>query len=60
MIDNWPDDRFTMATFTNCFSGPTAVSTGNWNDHGAGDYSFVINEGASGVFLTVNTVKVTY
>lgn len=56
----WPDDRFTMAAFTNCFNSSTAVSTGNWNDHGAGDYYFLINEGTSGVYLSVKKVKVSY
>ncbi|MYY13202.1 hypothetical protein GT204_31040 [Streptomyces sp. SID4919] len=55
-----PDPRYTMAAFTNCYNSSTAVSTGNWNDHGAADYYFVINEGAAEVYLSVRKVKVTY
>ncbi|MCX4661308.1 hypothetical protein [Streptomyces uncialis] len=49
-----------MAAFTNCFNSSTALSTGNWNDHGKGDYYFVINEGQAGFYLSVNHVKVSY
>ncbi|MGW1600523.1 hypothetical protein [Streptomyces eurythermus] len=33
------------ATFTNCCNSG-ATSTGNWDDHGSGDYYFVVGYGS--------------
>ncbi|MFB9739212.1 hypothetical protein ACFQE4_13965 [Streptomyces thermocoprophilus] len=41
-----PDPKYANASFTNCFN-PGATSTGNWGDHGSGDYYFVIDYGTN-------------
>ncbi|MFF8911635.1 hypothetical protein [Streptomyces olivaceoviridis] len=40
-----PDPLYSTATFTNCFTGSGATSTGHWDDHGSGDYYFVVDYG---------------
>ncbi|MEV0303619.1 hypothetical protein [Streptomyces prasinus] len=55
-----PDPQYTTAAFTNCFTSSTATSSGNWSDHGSGDYYFAVNYGASGLNVTVRTLTVTY
>ncbi|MEV5177804.1 hypothetical protein AB0L10_43940 [Streptomyces flaveolus] len=40
-----PDPLYSTATFTNCFKYSGATSTGNWDDHGSGDYYFVVDYG---------------
>jgi hypothetical protein len=41
-----PDPKYTNANFTNCFNSG-ATSSGTWDDHGSGDYYFVIDYGAN-------------
>ncbi|MFD5759254.1 hypothetical protein ACFWIZ_29685 [Streptomyces sp. NPDC127044] len=48
---------YSNATFTNCFNSG-ATSTGNWDDHGSGDYSFVIDYG-SNVYAPVSVDSLT-
>ncbi|MFJ8002463.1 hypothetical protein ACIQ7D_36065 [Streptomyces sp. NPDC096310] len=55
-----PDPSYTTAAFTNCFTGSSATSTGNWSDHGSGDYYFAVNYGASGLRVWVDSLTVTY
>lgn len=55
-----PNPQYTTAAFTNCFTSSTATSSGNWSDHGSGDYYFAVNYGASGVNVTVKSLTVTY
>ncbi|MFE3639314.1 hypothetical protein [Streptomyces sp. NPDC059168] len=41
-----PDSKYSTQTYTNCFkSGGT--STGKWDDHGSGNYYFVVNYGSN-------------
>ncbi|WP_327253238.1 hypothetical protein [Streptomyces sp. NBC_01244] len=56
-----PDPFYSMANFTNCFTGNTAQSTGTWGDHGGGNYYFVIDVGMVGGGVTnVNWLKVSW
>ncbi|MEU0676272.1 hypothetical protein ABZ330_25910 [Streptomyces sp. NPDC006172] len=55
-----PDPRYTNASFTNCFrSGATSSSA--WDDHGRGNYYFVVDYG-SNVYapVSVNSLSVYY
>ncbi|MCA1223622.1 hypothetical protein [Streptomyces sp. 8L] len=54
-----PDTYYTKAAFTACFASSTATSSGNWDDHGAGNYYFVVNDGG-GDLVTVKSLTVTY
>lgn len=47
-----PDPTYSTATFTNCFNSG-ATSSGSWDDHGSGDYYFVVNY-ASNTYATVS------
>ncbi|WP_328865162.1 hypothetical protein [Streptomyces sp. NBC_00304] len=47
-INNLPDSYYVRASFTQCFASSTSVSTGNWSDHGAGKYYFIVNDGGVG------------
>ncbi|WDO07778.1 hypothetical protein ME763_20120 [Streptomyces murinus] len=55
-----PDPKYSNQTFTNCFNSG-ATSTGNWDDHGSGDYYFVVDYG-SNVYapVSVSSVAVYY
>ncbi|MFJ2560641.1 MULTISPECIES: hypothetical protein [unclassified Streptomyces] len=55
-----PDPSYTTAAFTNCFNSSSATSSGDWSDHGSGDYYFAVNYGASGLRVWVNSLTVTY
>ncbi|MCX4611016.1 hypothetical protein [Streptomyces mirabilis] len=52
-----PDPMYSNANFTNCFNSG-ATSTGNWDDHGSGDYYFVIDYG-SNVYAPVSVDSLT-
>jgi hypothetical protein len=52
-----PDPKYSNATFTNCFNSG-ATSTGNWDDHGSGDYYFVVDYG-SNVYAPVSVSSLT-
>jgi hypothetical protein len=52
-----PDPKYDNATFTNCFNSG-ATSTGNWDDHGSGDYYFVVDYG-SNVYAPVSVSSLT-
>ncbi|MFJ9344796.1 hypothetical protein ACIRP0_36780 [Streptomyces sp. NPDC101733] len=54
-----PDPVYTTASFTNCFNGYNATSSGNWEDHGSGNYYFSVNDGSS-ASATVRTLTVNY
>ncbi|MYX71893.1 hypothetical protein [Streptomyces sp. SID3915] len=58
-VANLPDTDYTRAAFTKCFGGSSSTSTGNWADHGAGDYYFVVNDGG-GASVSVRSLTVTY
>ncbi|MDG9687893.1 hypothetical protein OH797_38610 (plasmid) [Streptomyces anulatus] len=60
VVNNFPDTDYTKAAFTKCFESPTSTSTGNWNDHGAGDYYFVVNDGGVGSTVSVRYLVVSY
>ncbi|MFJ4902541.1 hypothetical protein [Streptomyces sp. NPDC088727] len=47
-ISSAPDPYYVKAAFTQCFASSTSVSTGNWSDHGAGKYYFIVNDGGVG------------
>ncbi|MCX5355899.1 hypothetical protein [Streptomyces mirabilis] len=55
-----PDPLYSTATFTNCFNSG-ATSTGNWDDHGSGDYYFVVDYGQN-VYapVSVSSLSVYY
>ncbi|MFE7549327.1 hypothetical protein [Streptomyces gardneri] len=55
-----PDPAYTKAVFTQCFASNTSTSTGNWSDHGSGDYYFAVNEAGVNLVLTVRSLTVTY
>ncbi|MFD7226956.1 hypothetical protein [Streptomyces sp. NPDC059881] len=55
-----PDPQYVTAAFTNCFAGTSATSSGNWSDHGSGNYYFAVNYGASGLNVWVKSLSVTY
>lgn len=59
VVNNLPDTNYVKAAFTKCFTGTSATSTGNWSDHGAGDYYFVVNDGGGGN-VSVRSLTVTY
>ncbi|WP_329014047.1 hypothetical protein [Streptomyces sp. NBC_01601] len=52
-----PDPLYSTATFTACFSSG-ATSTGNWDDHGSGDYYFVVDYGQN-VYAPVSVKSLT-
>lgn len=52
-----PDSKHSNANFTNC-SIPGATSTGNWDGHGSGDYSFVVDYG-SNIYAPVSVSSLT-
>ncbi|MFH9968785.1 hypothetical protein ACH4PR_47165 [Streptomyces mirabilis] len=52
-----PDPLYSTASFTNCFNSG-ATSTGNWDDHGSGDYYFVVDYG-SNVYAPVSVRSLT-
>ncbi|MFD8614721.1 hypothetical protein [Streptomyces sp. NPDC059631] len=52
-----PDPTYSTANFTNCFKSG-ATSTGNWGDHGSGDYYFVVNY-ATNTYETVSVKSLT-
>ncbi|MFF8997910.1 hypothetical protein ACF1GW_16225 [Streptomyces achromogenes] len=52
-----PDPKYDNATFTNCFNSG-ATSTGNWDDHGSGDYYFVVDSGST-VYAPVSVSSLT-
>ncbi|MFJ7498028.1 hypothetical protein ACIQZB_44595 [Streptomyces sp. NPDC097727] len=54
-----PDTYYTRAAFTQCFAGSSSTSTGNWADHGAGDFYFVVNDGG-GASVSVKSLTVSY
>ncbi|GLV88407.1 hypothetical protein Slala03_80960 [Streptomyces lavendulae subsp. lavendulae] len=58
-LDFQPDPQYSTASFTNCFNGTYATSSGNWGDHGSGDYYFAVNYGSSAM-LWVRTLTVNY
>ncbi|TLQ44679.1 hypothetical protein [Streptomyces marianii] len=55
-----PDPAYSTALFTNCFASSTSTSTGNWSDHGSGDYYFAVNEAAVSLKLSVKSLTVSY
>ncbi|GAA2636510.1 hypothetical protein [Streptomyces vastus] len=55
-----PDPTYVRAAFTNCFASRTSTSSGNWSSHGSGNYYFVVNDGASGLRVTVRSLTVNY
>ncbi|MFD9242834.1 hypothetical protein ACFV0D_13060 [Streptomyces sp. NPDC059556] len=55
-----PDPSYVRASFTQCHVSSTSTSTGTWSDHGSGNYYFVVNEGATGIRLTVKSLTVSY
>ncbi|MGW2183939.1 hypothetical protein ACWCXX_39405 [Streptomyces sp. NPDC001732] len=55
-----PDPAYTRASFTNCFVSATSTSSGNWDDHGSGDYYFAVNDALVGVHVWVDSLTVTY
>ncbi|MFI0990528.1 MULTISPECIES: hypothetical protein [Streptomyces] len=55
-----PDPYYVRASFTQCHASSTSTSTGTWSDHGAGDYYFVVNDGATGVRTWVKSLTVSY
>ncbi|MET9655484.1 hypothetical protein [Streptomyces sp. NPDC006510] len=59
VVNNLPDTDYTRAAFTQCFASSSSTSTGNWSDHGAGDYYFVVNDGG-GASVSVKSLTVTY
>ncbi|MFF4648125.1 hypothetical protein [Streptomyces sp. NPDC001389] len=58
-LDFQPDPQYSTASFTNCFNGTYATSSGNWGDHGEGNYYFAVNYGSSAM-LWVRTLTVNY
>jgi hypothetical protein len=59
VVNNFPDTDYTKAAFTKCFQSRTSTSTGNWKDHGAGNYYFVVNDGG-GSYVSVRYLVVSY
>ncbi|MFH8474827.1 hypothetical protein [Streptomyces sp. NPDC018000] len=55
-----PDPSYATANFTNCFVSSTSTSSGDWSDHGSGDYYFAVNYGASNLHVWVKSLTVTY
>ncbi|MFE1953262.1 hypothetical protein ACFW9D_22670 [Streptomyces sp. NPDC059524] len=56
-----PDPKYTNASFTKCFDYTGATSTGNWDDHGSGNYYFVVNYGSNNYAPTsVSSLTVYY
>ncbi|MFE7429992.1 MULTISPECIES: hypothetical protein [unclassified Streptomyces] len=55
-----PDPSYVNAAFTKCFESGSSTSTGNWDDHGSGDYYFAVNVGASSLNVWVNSLTVSY
>ncbi|MFJ5227597.1 hypothetical protein [Streptomyces sp. NPDC088400] len=59
VVNNGPDTGYVKAAFTQCFAGSSSTSTGNWGDHGAGEYYFVVNDGG-GDRVSVRSLTVSY
>ncbi|MFI8102762.1 hypothetical protein [Streptomyces sp. NPDC086023] len=59
-LDFQPDPYYSTANFTYCFTSSSATSTGNWSDHGAGDYYFVLDVGLIGTRTSVDKVVVSW
>ncbi|MFD6939297.1 hypothetical protein ACFYRL_24875 [Streptomyces goshikiensis] len=59
-VDWQVDPTYSTASFTNCFGGYSSTSSGNWGDHGSGNYYFAVNLGATYSDLDVRTLSVTY
>ncbi|MFB6815616.1 hypothetical protein ACFCV8_13850 [Streptomyces sp. NPDC056347] len=55
-----PDPSYTNASFTQCFVSSSSTSSGNWDDHGSGEYYFVVNDALVGVHVWVKSLTVTY
>ncbi|MFJ9076808.1 hypothetical protein ACIRO3_16375 [Streptomyces sp. NPDC102278] len=58
-VDFQVDPQYSTASFSNCFNGYNSTSSGNWGDHGSGNYYFAVNYGSSAV-LSVRTLSVNY
>ncbi|MEV4968629.1 hypothetical protein AB0886_24600 [Streptomyces sp. NPDC024062] len=58
-IANLPDSYYVRAAFTQCFASSSSTSTGNWSDHGAGKYYFIVNDGG-GDRVSVRTLTVSW
>ncbi|MFF1404992.1 hypothetical protein [Streptomyces sp. NPDC058294] len=56
-----PDPKYSTQTYTNCFKYSGATSSGSWDDHGSGDYYFVVDYGQN-VYapVSVNSLTVYY
>ncbi|MEU7557295.1 hypothetical protein [Streptomyces eurythermus] len=52
-----PDPKYDNAPFSNCFNSG-ATSTGNWDDHGSGEYYFVVDYGST-VYAPVSVSSLT-
>ncbi|MFJ9076809.1 hypothetical protein ACIRO3_16380 [Streptomyces sp. NPDC102278] len=59
-VDWQVDPAYSTASFTNCFNGYSSTSSGNWGDHGSGNYYFAVNQGATYSDLDVRVVSVNY
>lgn len=59
-VDWQVDPTYSSASFTNCFGGYSSTSSGNWGDHGSGNYYFAVNLGATYSDLDVRTLSVSY
>lgn len=55
-INNLPDNYYVDAAFTKCLESSTSTSTGAWDDHGAGSYYFIVNDGG---YATVSVKSLT-
>jgi hypothetical protein len=55
-----PDPAYATAVFTQCFASSTSTSTGNWSDHGSGNYYFAVNEAGVNIKLSVRSLTVYY
>ncbi|MFJ8619006.1 hypothetical protein ACIRD4_24560 [Streptomyces clavifer] len=55
-----PDPSYVNASFTKCYDSSTSTSTGNWADHGSGNYYFMVNSGAVGILVSVRSLTVSY
>lgn len=52
-----PDPKYSTQEFTNCFHSG-ATSSGSWDDHGSGDYYFVVDYGQN-VYAPVSVKSLT-
>ncbi|TRV80101.1 hypothetical protein FKN01_07805 [Streptomyces sp. 130] len=58
-IGGAPDTYYTKAAYTKCLESSTSTSTGTWNDHGAGSYYFIVNDGGFSV-VSVKSLTVSW